>query len=275
LLRGFYKDIEMKKAISMVVVLTFAAACTAPSNMVLIHGGTFIMGSPENEIDRDDDEPQHKVTVSSFYMGRTEVNQKDYKEVMGINPSSFKGDNLPVEGVTWFNAIEFCNRLSDLEGLTPAYTVKGTNVTWDRSADGYRLPTGAEWEYACRAGTQTPFSTGNNITTKQANYDGFPYNNNPKGTIRDRTVEVKSFAPNAWGLYNMHGNVWEWCWDLYGEYASGDQIDPVGASSGSERIVRGGGWRVHAQYLRSANRYKVSPSHASNGLGFRLVLPHG
>jgi formylglycine-generating enzyme required for sulfatase activity len=206
-------------------------------------------------------------------MGRTEVTQKEYREVMGTNPSSFKGDNLPVEGVTWFNAVEFCNRLSQREGLTPAYKVNKTNVTWHRNANGYRLPTEAEWEYACRAGTQTPFNTGNNITTKQANYDGFPYNNNAKGTFRDRTVDVNSFAPNAWGLYNMHGNVWEWCWDVYGEYAGGEQIDPVGASSGSDRVIRGGSWLVHAQFLRSANRFNISPSLVTNAIGFRLVLP--
>jgi formylglycine-generating enzyme required for sulfatase activity len=263
----------MKKAIFTVIVLMFVAACTAPSKMVLIQGGTFTMGSPANEIDREDDEVQRMVTVSSFYMGKTEVTQKEYREVMGTNPSSFKGDNLPVEGVSWFNAVEFCNRLSRREGLTPAYTVKGTNVTWDRSANGFRLPTEAEWEYACRAGTQTPFSMGNNITTRQANYDGYPYNNNAKGTFRNKTVEVRSFSPNAWGLYNMHGNVWEWCWDLYEEYASGAQIDPAGASSGTYRIVRGGSWLVHAQYLRSANRYNVSPTFTGNAVGFRLALP--
>jgi formylglycine-generating enzyme required for sulfatase activity len=241
--------------------------------MVLIQGGTFTMGSPANEIDRDDDEVQHSVTVSSFYMGRTEVTQKEYMEVMGTNPSSLKGDNLPVEGVNWFNAVEFCNRMSQREGLTPAYTVNKTYVTWHRSANGYCLPTEAEWEYACRAGTETPFSTGNNITTKQANYDGFPYNNNAKGTFRNKTVKVRSFSPNAWGLYNMHGNVWEWCWDLYEEYASGAQIDPAGASSGSDRIIRGGSWLVHAQFLRSANRFSISPSRVTNAIGFRLALP--
>jgi len=263
----------MKRAIFAVIVLAFAAACTAPSDMALIQGGTFTMGSPANEVDRDDDEVQHSVTVSSFYMGKYEVTQKEYKEVMGTNPSSFNENNLPVEGVSWFNAVEFCNRLSQREGLTPAYTVKGTNVTWDRSANGYRLPTEAEWEYACRAGKETPFSTGDNITTKQANYDGFPYNNNAKGTFRNKTVEVRSFSQNAWGLYNMHGNVWEWCWDLYGDYASLAQINPAGASSGSDRIIRGGSWLVHAQFLRSANRYNISPSLVTNAIGFRLVLP--
>jgi formylglycine-generating enzyme required for sulfatase activity len=263
----------MKKLIFAVFVLALAVTCKAPDNMVLIQGGTFTMGSPENEPARDNDEVQHSVTISSFYMGRTEVTQKEYFEVMGANSSSFKEDNLPVEGVTWFNAIEFCNRLSKREGLTPAYTVHGKDVKWDRSANGYRLPTEAEWEYACRAGTTTVFSTGNNITTEQANYDGYPYNNNAKGKFRNRTVEVENFKPNAWGLYNMHGNVWEWVWDIFGEYESGEQTDPVGVSSGIDRVVRGGSWRVHGEFLRSANRYNAAPNHASNALGFRLVLP--
>jgi formylglycine-generating enzyme required for sulfatase activity len=263
----------MKKVFFAAIVLAFAAACTAPSNMVRIQGGTFTMGSPADEVERDDDEVQHSVTVSSFYMGKTEVTQKEYKEVMGTNPSSFKEDNLPVEGVSWYNAIEFCNRLSQREGLTPVYTVKGTNVTWNRSTHGYRLPTEAEWEYACRAGTATPFSTGNNITTEQANYDGYPYNNNAKGTFRNKTVEVRSFKPNAWGLYNMHGNVWEWCWDSYEDYESEAHINPADTSSGTDRVIRGGSWLVHAEYLRSANRFNLSPSRATNALGFRLVLP--
>jgi formylglycine-generating enzyme required for sulfatase activity len=201
----------MKKAVFAVIVLMFAVACTAPSNMTLIQGGTFTIGSPTNEVDRDDDEIQHSVTVSSFYMGKYEVTQKEYNEVMGINPSSFNGDNLPVEGVTWFNAVEFCNRLSQRNSLTPAYTVNGTNVTWNWRADGYRLPTEAEWEYACRAGTETPFNTGDNITTKQANYDGFPYNNNAKGTFRNKTVGVRSFSPNAWGLRSEERRVGKEC----------------------------------------------------------------
>jgi formylglycine-generating enzyme required for sulfatase activity len=261
----------MKKAIFAVIVLTFAVACTAPSNMALIQGGTFIMGSPANEVDRDEDEVQHSVTVSTFYMGKYEVRQKEYNEVMGTNPSSFIEDNMPVEGVNWFNAVEFCNLLSQRDGLTPAYTVNGTDVTWNRSANGYRLPTEAEWEYACRTGTKTPFSTGNNITTKQANYDGVPYNNNAKGTFRNKTVKVKSFSPNAWGLYNMHGNVWEWCWDLYEEYTGEAQIDPAGASSGFDRTIRGGSWLVHAQFLRSANRFNLSPYNTTNAVGFRLA----
>ena len=265
------------------------AGGAAPANFVRIQGGTFTMGSPSNEPQRNSDEVQHQVTVNSFYMSKHEVTQKEYQEVMGTNPSKFKGDNLPVENVSWYDAIEYCIRRSEREGLTPAYTIdKGRSdpnnrseydnvrwvVTWNRNANGYRLPTEAEWEYACRAGTVTPFNTGNNIPTSLANYDGnYPYNNNSKGTYRERTTAVGNFAPNPWGLYDMHGNVWEWCWDWYGGYAAGAQTDPLGAVSGSDRVVRSGSWNYYGHFLRSAVRGLGSPSGRVSFLGFRLVRP--
>jgi len=249
--------------------------------MVLISGGTFQMGSPSNEADRKDNEKQHQVTVGSFYMGKYEVTQKEYQEVMGMNNSYFNGDNLPVENVNWYQAVNYCNRLSQRDGLTPAYTVNGTDVTWNQNANGYRLPTEAEWEYACRAGTTTPFNTGNNITTNQANFKSL------------KTTEVGSFAPNPWGLYDMHGNVWEWCWDIYDVYVTksrediafgysmylvggsrdgGAQADPKGVSSGSGRVVRGGSWYNTAQDLRSAYRFYYTPSSLNYGIvGFRVA----
>jgi formylglycine-generating enzyme required for sulfatase activity len=152
-----------------------------PDGFVLIPAGTFTMGSPASEVDRSSNETQHQVTLSSFYMGRYEVTQKEWVAVMGSNPSYFKGDDLPVEQVSWYDVIDYCNKRSIKEGLTPAYTVSGTTVTCNWKANGYRLPTEAEWEYACRAGTTTPFNTGNNITTAQANYNGnYPYNGNAK-----------------------------------------------------------------------------------------------
>ena len=151
---------------------------------------------------------------------------------------------------------------------------------WDRDANGYRLPTEAEWEYACRAGTATPFNTGKNITTYQANYNGnFPYKKNlpkgAKGKYKETTTQAGNYAPNAWGLYDMHGNVWEWCWDWYGDwyrdYSTAAETDPMGESSGCSRVIRGGGWRNSAGRLRSAYRYDANPSDRFNYLGFRLA----
>jgi len=247
-----------------------------PSFLVHIQGGTFTMGSPASQIARNYDEIQHQVTVSSFYMGKFEVRQREYIEIMGTNPSSFTGDlNRPVELVSWFDAVEYCNRLSQREGLTPAYMISGSEnnrtVTWNRSANGYRLPTEAEWEYACRAGTATPFNTGNNITTSQANYNGYPYNNNAIGEDRQRTTPAGSFPPNAWGLYDMHGNVSEWCWDWYGDYASEAQNNPTGSAYGSYRVLRGGNWFSAAQSLRSASRGSNFPDYVFYTSGFRIA----
>jgi formylglycine-generating enzyme required for sulfatase activity len=243
-----------------------------PANMVRVKGGTFQMGSPSGEAGRNINEDPHTVRVGSFYMGKYEVTQREWQEVMGSNPSYFKGADLPVENVSWYDAIEYCNKWSIKEGLSPAYTRNGDNVTWNRNANGYRLPTEAEWEYACRAGTATPFNTGNNITTAQGNYDGnYLYNGNEKGTYREMTWEVGRGAANGWGLYDMHGNVREWCWDWYREYGSGSQTDPSGPASGSHRVLRGGDWFNSARYLRSAYRSNDWPSNRGNRYGFRLV----
>jgi len=247
--------------------------------MVRIKGGTFTMGSPVDEPERLDSEIQRQVTVGSFSIGKFEVTQKEYEEIMGNNPSHFKGDgSLPAENVSWFDAIEYCNKLSQREGLTPAYTIGGSGdnrtVAWNRNAKGYRLPTEAEWEYACRAGTTTPFNTGNNITTDQANYDGnYPYNDNASGEYRETTVSVGSFPANRWGLHDMHGNVWEWCWDWYGDYETGVQVDPTGAASGDYRVRRGGSWDNIVQYLRSAFRNYDNPGDGYDRFGFRVVHP--
>ncbi|GHU03195.1 hypothetical protein FACS1894147_06700 [Spirochaetia bacterium] len=247
-----------------------------PANMIRINGRTFTMGSPLSEAGRIDNEAQHQVTVTGFYLGKYEVTQKEYEEVMGINPSRFKGQSLPVERVSWFDAVEYCNRRSQKEGLTPAYTISGSGnnrtVSWNRNANGYRLPTEAEWEYACRAGTAGPFSTGINITANQVNYNGnYPYNSNAKGTYREKTTAVGSFAANPWGFYDMHGNVWEWCWDWYGDYGSRTQTDPAGAASGTLRVFRGGSWFSLAAVARSAYRYYYAPTFQSYNLGFRVA----
>ena len=241
--------------------------------MVRISSGSFLMGSPLSESTRSDDERQHQVTLTrDFLLASTEVTQAQWRGVMGGNPSHFTGDDLPVERVSWFDAVEFCNKLSDRDDLTRAYRVKGKRVTWDRSAIGYRLPTESEWEYACRAGSTTPFHFGGNITPDQVNYDGDdPLSGGREGQDRRRTVSAGSLPANTWGLHEMHGNVYEWCWDWYGDFPSGSVTDPIGLSSGDHRVKRGGAWSVNAQYCRSANRNINDPDKRYNALGLRLA----
>jgi len=229
------------------------------AKFVLIPAGTFSMGSPSSEPDRGSDETQHQVTISkSFYMQTTLVTQGQWKKVNGNNPSFFKkcGDDCPVENVSWNDVQDFIKKLNQLEG-----------------GNRYRLPTEAEWEYAARAGMTSPFFTGNCLSTDQANYDGnYPLTGCPKGKFREETVRVSSFAPNAWGLYDMHGNVFEWCQDWYGDYPSVSVTDPMGPSTGSGRVIRGGHWRTHARHCRSAYRDAVSPTGSNDIVGFRLVM---
>ena len=270
----------------LVIALIFSSALTAladTTDLLLIPGGEFLMGSPEEEPWRSDDETQHRVTVSSFYMSAYEVTQEEYETLMGENPSTFPGSENPVEGITWYDAIAYCNARSAAEGLMPAYTIEGQRVTWDRSADGYRLPTEAEWEYACRAGTETPFHTETSISVEEANYWGhYPYQieenyftqenlETRPGIYREQTLPVGSFAPNRWGLYDMHGNVSEWVWDRYGAYDTAETENPVGADSGAQRVYRGGAWNDFAKNLRSAYRAAMQPDLAAFNIGLRLV----
>jgi len=226
---------------------------------VRIPAGSFMMGSPSGEPGHESDETQHRVSISnSFYMQTTEVTQGQWKAVMGSNPSKFTdcGDNCPVENVSW----------DDVQGFIKKLNQKGEGT--------YRLPTEAEWEYAARAGTTTPFSFGDCLAADQANYDGNnPLSGCPKGAYRQKTVRVGSFAPNAWGLYDMHGNVWEWCADWKGDYPSGDVTDPTGPSSSSYRVLRGGGWYDVAWVCRPASRDYYSPGGRDDSYGFRLVRP--
>jgi len=253
------------------------------AEMVWIEGGTFMMGSPANEPGRYDDEIPHQVTVSGFYMGKYTVTWAEYDPIMGTKPGDPGMDNLPAVCVSWYEAVEYCNKLSRKEGLSPAYTIDKNQedpnnenyedlekwiVTLDQNANGYRLPTEAEWEYACRAGTTTPFNTGKKITTRQANY-GYHYG--------EDVTPVGSFPPNAWGLYDMHGNVREWCWDWHGDYSRDSQTNPLGPSSGSYRVERGGcyqggGWKDDPRRrLRSACRFASNPSDVYANVGFRVA----
>lgn len=256
---------------------------TVNDGYVLIAGGTYLMGSPASENWRIEDEKQHEVNVSSFYMDAYETTQKEYERLMGENPSSNADEDLPVENISWLDAVRFANAKSEDMGLTPVYTISSDGVIWNRSANGYRLPTEAEWEYACRAGTDTPFNTETSISTDEANYWGsYPYeieenyfdtselDTKPSG-FEGQTVVVGSYPSNKFGLYDMHGNVNEWCWDYYGEYDEVSSTDPTGVLSGTRHIYRGGGWNDFAKNLRSAYRAAGQSDLKYGNLGVRLV----
>jgi len=237
--------------------------------MVLIPGGRFMMGSPENEKDRLSFEgPQHEVIVKPFLMGKYPITQAQWIAVMGNNPSKLKGDNLPVENVSWHDGVEFCKRLSDKTGKA------------------YRLPSESEWEYACRAGTTTPFYFGDTITSDLANYDGkYTYASEPKGVSRSETTEVGSFPPNAFGLYDMHGNVWEWCADLWHDSYDGAPTDGgawlenksdkgtldylINCNETKLRLLRGGSFINGPNFCRAARRGRDSSDDHDWNNGFR------
>jgi formylglycine-generating enzyme required for sulfatase activity len=251
----------------------------------LIQPGTFLMGAPESEYLSDSNEyPQHTVVLTKpYYMGVYEVTQEEFFRVKGFNPSTLKGaKRLPVETVTWYDAILFCNRLSILDKVDSCYEI--LNIKTDGihtihadvhlrvEKNGYRLPTEAEWEFACRGGTTTPFPFGDNITTIQANYDGYtPYfEKEKKEVFRDKSLEVDSLLANRFGLYNIVGNVFEWCWDYYGEYSGIKQTDPVGPSAGNERVRRSGAYTSPAHHMRSSVRHGIPPGVPFFHMGFRV-----
>jgi formylglycine-generating enzyme required for sulfatase activity len=238
--------------------------------MVYIPGGTFFMGAAPNEADANSDEqPSHKVTVKPFYLGKYQVTQVQWQAIVGNNPSYFKGENRPVEQVSWEDSKAFCDRLSQRTGQT------------------FRLPSEAEWEYACRAGTTTPFYFGETITPDLVNYNGDnPYGDAPKGKYRQETTPVGSFPPNAFGLYDMHGNVWEWCEDVWHENYEGAPTDGsvweakkgggllsnlLGGGE-NRRLLRGGSWYNYAVWCRAAPRHVLTPDSRYYFIGLRVVL---
>ena len=254
-------------AASLAVAL-FAARLVAPgpadfyiepgTGMVLIaiRPGSFMMGSPESEPGRNDDETLHRVTISRmFYIGQHEVTQAEWMKVMGSNPSHFSDcERCPVERVDFYQVNSFLSRLN-----------AGT------TSMRFRLPTEAEWEYACRAGTTTAYSTGARISTTQANIDSRYTVDADGGAAYDKTLPVGTFPPNAWGLRDMHGNVWEWTNDRYGPYNPRQDTDPRGAEIGGTRVIRGGSWRFDANSARCGLRYTHAPQDSGFGLGFRVV----
>jgi formylglycine-generating enzyme required for sulfatase activity len=249
---------------------------------VLVPTGAFLMGSPEGEEGRYEDEgPQHQVEITKpFYLGVFPVTQAQWQAVMGDNPSFFCAtgggkdqvgrmdtDDFPVESASWEDVQAFLEKLTSL----PEEMKKGRK---------YRLPSEAEWEYACRgrATSSTPFSFGNSLSFTQANFDGnHPYGGAATGPYLKRTSKVGSYQPNSLGLFDMHGNVWEWCEDWYDAdyYKGSPRCDPRGPSQGALRVIRGGSWNLRGQFCRSARRIRYTPGYRTNGLGFRaaLVLP--
>ena len=231
-----------------------------------IAAGEFIMGSPADEPERSDREEQHKVRLTQgYWLGDTTVTQALWQAVMSDNPSHFKAMENPVENVNWDDTQEFISRLNE------------TLVTYSGSPI-FRLPTEAEWEHACRAGTTTPFSFGENITSEQVNYDGnSPYNKGEKGLYREKTVAVKSLPINSWGLYEMHGNVYEWCADAWQErLGKAAVVDPCCQSDDKDarRVLRGSSWGHYGRGVRSAFRYRSTLDDRGIGIGFRLCLGH-
>jgi formylglycine-generating enzyme required for sulfatase activity len=227
--------------------------------MVCVPGGQFMMGSPkEEESSSDTERPQHSVNVPSFLMSKYPVTQAQYETIIGSNPSNFKGSQRPVESVSWHDAQAFCQKLA-----------KQTNKP-------YRLPSEAEWEYACRAGTKTPFYSGENISPDVVNYDGnYPYGNAPKGIYRQTTTDVGSFPANSFGLYDLHGNVWEWCLDTWHENYQGAPNDgSPWLNDNNSRMLRGGSWYYDAWNSRSVGRMRYTPDiRDEDDFGFRLALP--
>jgi len=239
---------KLKETKSAIKRFTLEFTNSLGMKFVLIPAGTFMMGSPPDEINRRDDENLHKVTISKpFSLQTTQVTQGQWKGVMGNNPSGFEtcGDNCPVESVSWDDAQEFILKLNQME-----------------RTDKYRLPDKAEWEYACRAGSTTRYYFGDD----EAELGKYAwYSKNSVGTH-----PVGQKKPNAWGLYDMHGNVWEWCQDWYGEY-TGSVTDPKGPKSGEGRVLRGGSWFNNARGLRSAYRHRLGPGYRDDSIGFRIA----
>ena len=237
--------------------------------MVWVSGGTFTMGSTGSDADGDE-EPLHSVSVSGYYIGKYEVTQTQWTSIMGSNPSYSKGDNRPVEKVSWTDCCRFCNALSDHYGLQRCYSISGSgdgaSVTMVQSSGGFRLPTEAEWEFAARGGNSSrgyKYSGSDNI-------DYVAWYKDNSGITRTHDVGGKN--SNELGIYDMTGNVWEWCWDWYGAYTSQTQTNPTGAYSGSLRVNRGGSWSHDARSCRCTYRYYNSPSYRYDYLGLRLVL---
>ncbi len=294
-------DAEIRQRLAeviRVVMLGCRLSRASGIGLALIDPGTFAMGDPPRKGGRPGDPPQHDVRITRpFLIGTHEVTQEQYRKVSGDSPSWFAATHtgrtrvegretgrFPVEEVTWYDAIAFCNRLSELEGYPPYYTladpvreggsIRDAAVTI-AGGNGYRLPTEAEWEYACRAGSVGEFHQGVDNCGREANFRPGPptgYGSPSPIDPLDRTAAVGSYPANVWGLHDMHGNVAEWCWDWYGPayYDASPVADPPGPADGLHRVVRGGSWLVNAASCGSAVRFWRSPDERTNYVGFRV-----
>jgi formylglycine-generating enzyme required for sulfatase activity len=261
------ETIEVKRAsrIRKIEVSDGAGQVVAIHELMRVPRGTFTMGSAPDADMRSDDELRHDVTLTEpYYLGRVPVDQRLWETIRGQNPSFFSGDQLPVEQISFYDALAFCNALSELEGLTPVYELTETEAKWVvRAGGGYRLPTEAEWEHACRAGSLSPFWCGDSLTMVHATFG------RRQGV---RTTPWGQYPPSPWGFYDFHGNVWEWVFDGYDRYATGAVMDPVNDLDVEARVARGGSWASEMSECRSATRTSFSPWHLHNNVGFRLAL---
>ena len=246
----------------------------APAGYVTLQTDNFVMGSPSTEPGSDwNERPQHNVNINRYiFMAETEVTQESWLSLMGSNPSSNAGcDSCPVEQVSWHNAVAYCNALSNNEGLDPAYIINGTEVSWSQFANGYFLPTEAIWEYACRASTTTAFANGE-ITDLNCADPALDLISWYCGNADNTTHQVATKSENSWSLFDMHGNVSEWCWDYYayGYYSESPEDDPTGPDSGTARVIRGGSYEDVARMSRSATRNSALPETVSSTTGLRV-----
>lgn len=233
-----------------------------PIEMVFVEGGTFEMGSEEGE---SDESPVHDVILNSFYIGKYPVKQAEWVEIMGENPSAEEGDEMPVTDISWYDCVEFCNQLNEINGYEACYEIDREEVKWLRNKRGFRLPTEAEWEYAARGGNES-------IGWEYAGSDDAEevawFDDNSEGELQD----VGLLEPNDLDIYDMSGNVGEWCWDWYDDYPDKKKKNPLGPKDGSSRVIRGGNWEESVEYCRVACRSLAAPASRSSNLGFRLVF---
>ena len=279
----------MQKIFNMVLataMMLFIISCSDDSNsvepkkivansMILIPAGSFQMGNTGAFIGYDNEKPVRTVTISkAFYMSKYEITRHQYNEVMGNTPDYFEGDNLPINYVQWYEAIAFCNKLSIKDGFDTCYSGNYDKIVCNWNANGYRLPTEAEWEYACKAGSTTDFYFGNLRIDTTYSLDSTIYKYawlRWVGHELKAPQEVGQKLPNSFGLYDMCGNVREWCWDRFGNYDPESELDPKGTGTDSLRVRRGGGWDYGSEFARSSFRNAYYPYVRSPSVGFRIV----